>query len=83
MADPLGAINDRISSLEEGFKLYRGRVEGIGKELKVLLAELNIITGWIHKNFGTLNITSSSLSSIDSLSPKDTCFYMHANVCLF
>jgi hypothetical protein len=45
-------LDDRLSNLEDGFRLYRGRMDSVCKEMKILVAEINIITEFIHQNFG-------------------------------
>lgn len=52
MSSSDAAVNDRLRHLEDGFKLYRTKVESLCKEMKILVAEINIITEWIHGSFG-------------------------------
>lgn len=52
--DPLALLSERVEYLEDGFKLYRSRQDALGKEVKVMLAEIHIITEWIHQKFGKL-----------------------------
>lgn len=50
--DPLAILSERVGMLEDGFKRERTRQDAVSKEVKVILAEIHIITEWIHQTFG-------------------------------
>ncbi|ODN04567.1 hypothetical protein Ocin01_02125, partial [Orchesella cincta] len=56
----LSLLSQRVESLEDGLKMYRCRQESLGKEVKVLLAEIHIITEWIHQRFGVELLNKNS-----------------------
>ena len=70
MEDRLAILTERVDCLEDGFKMYRGRQDAVGKEVKVILAEIHIITEWIHQRFGKqkLNVLLVLLISAKTLS---------------
>lgn len=50
--DTLAILSERVGMLEDGFKRDRTRQDAVSKEVKVILAEIHIITEWIHQTFG-------------------------------
>lgn len=52
--DPLAILSERVGMLEDGFKRERTRQDAVSKEVKVILAEIHIITEWIHQTFGKI-----------------------------
>lgn len=52
--DHLAQLTERVCMLEDGMKMQRSRSDAHGKELKVILAEIHIVTEWIHQRFGKI-----------------------------
>lgn len=54
--EALSNLADRVHLLEDGMKMGKTRQDAIGKEVKVILAEIHIITEWIHQRFGKIKV---------------------------
>jgi len=54
------AIDLKVSSLQEEINSTNNRLEGFGTELKILLAQVNVISDWISEKFGVELMDKSS-----------------------